>query len=293
MALERFNDTNNQLETKGITTSPNTEAALLETYLGIMFPVKPHKVILTARNQLAMIQSEPTLTKKIFAALRAINYGKKEVAGYYDSEIFTYFCKPNSIVNNGLHENMHAYVDLTNPEIQKEVVHQSKLIGINKNDEQTNENPNPEKMVAYQTFHEGMALWGEFETAFNLSHDLSTAARREQKQMLTGNISSVNKDAISLFIAVNFQSLAFGVGYYRNIDQNNLSGTLKYINKAHKYTNYSRYVAGYYFIRLAMNKLLESSLSIKDSLNLLIANPPQALEKMVEPSAYAANLISS
>ena len=213
---------------------------------------------------------------------------------YYDSNYHAFFVRTDALKNPGIllfigfHENLHGYVNLSNPKVS-----QAGNIGDVTEFRTGPSSVTPaqlEESLVYISIDEGFAHWGSLRTARSLkgvfthddflAFDYPIAYARKSGENASNHkkriITRFGQDVRDLMITLPEGSLAASlraIDLVRDIDQ-------------------IQTVVGYNFVDSFMGTLENRGMMINAAIDWLIKNPPSTVSELINPTHYARKAFS-
>ena len=262
---------------EGFTLSPNPGVDLLESTLGIRFPIRPVAIALSPENKRMLFQ-KASLT----AAGREIIGKIGTLFAYYETQFQAYFFNPigdNAYVS--AHENMHGFTSMINPKTERLI-----------------RSRNPEKGIVARCFGEGMSEWAAIEALYRSPNESDQIEARRQQDLKTHGVKSRRNFVDRNFRAVEISLIA------KHISQMDLKPTSAFgqvIQGAVKAGSFGfgeynfinpQYIVGYHFVSHAMHTLVDSAyMTVPEAMTFLIKHPPTEMSNLRKPEDYVASVL--
>lgn len=270
---------------EGFKLSPNTAASQLEVNLGITFPTKPAAILLNGKNRFIYAVRCGVIPSIAAAILR-----RGDAVGKYDYRYHAFFAEKDSNLFTALHENMHGFNAVVNPDIPRQQDIIAKVIA-ERFAGRVSTQVNIEESISFRSFDEGMAQWAALETASHLPEDFDLDDLTSMKnQLLQGQDTGDQIEIDENFINREFYKLEEAKKVYGYALS--LSGVKAMTEgaKAEIVMSDSLYITGFYFTYLATAELLRLGINIGDVINTLVKNPPSKIVELRNPVNYVCNL---
>ena len=272
-------------ELKGVRTSKNTAAEMLESHLGIQFPVKPDAVVLDWKNKLAYAKSQRVATT-IGSMIKM-----KSASGYYDPAYHTYFTGKDNDLFVSLHENMHGFNASVNYEfggLSKKLADmvEAQVGGAG------SQTIDIEKTMVLRCVDEGIAQWSAMEVAKELPDDFSVEDIENVRNGMFGINKTDNKNIIPdrHFIEQQFDKVQEAIDLYKQAHNSEGNSVLRLGFKAEAVSSEALYITGLYFTEKAIKYLLDKGFSKGEALTILVKNPPTTINEIKNPDTFINHL---
>jgi len=260
---------------EGFKLSPNKAADLLEQKLGIKFTEKPAVVKLDGRNKLAMIR------KGGIAFALASFLKKQKSAGWYDNRYNAYFTQDNDLFV-GLHENMHGFAAILNPEIplQQDLI--ARAVS-NRATGQSFENVDIEKMISIRVFDEGLAHWASLSVARSLPEEYDEEDLNEVENLLLNGERKQSKVSVNIkYMHKEFENLVNGKqAYEQALQMKGAKVMLTAVNAENEMSGALNSV-GYFYVYRKIEQLLGNGHSVGAAITELVQHPPTSLKELID-----------
>lgn len=258
----------------GFQLSRNEAVEYLEKELGVKFTQVPSKVELNLRNKIRWAR-ESGLGGVIAEAVN------RDAVAVYDRRYGAVFAPKDDLFAE-LHENVHAFLDSTNPQIRDTVDELPIMIGQRVAGKQVNTD-DIEKIVAYRCFDEGVAQYGALKTAGRLAeHFEPEDVSSMENSMLhgTGNEQPEN------FLQSQVASVRQAVSNYKSALSQTGPKVMIEGMRAESQLSDAQYPVGFHFVDGAMQVLTNSGRQVGDALIGLINKPPESIDDLEKPHEY-------
>lgn len=259
---------------QGFQLSRNEAAEYLMRELGVQFAQVPPKVELNLRNRIRWAKD------KGIGGVIAGTVTRGAVAAY-DRRYGAVFTPKDDLFAE-LHEDGHALVDSTNPQIRDTVDELPVMVGQRIAGKPVNLD-NVERIVTYRCFDEGVAQWGALRTAERLTEHFEP---EDVLSMENSMLHGMENDRATNFIQDQFRVVRRATSAYKTALS--LTGPKVMIEgmKAESQLSDSQYVAGYHFVDGAMQTLVNSGRQVGEALTGLIRKPPERIDDLERPQEY-------
>ena len=276
---------------EGFSLSLNRGTELLETYLGIEITDPPAKIINNQYNR-------NILKKKNQSALL------HEAHGEYDIEYHAYFLDEKASIEGELHENMHAYLAVENPEIPSftQRLHSLRnhiLLGVKPLEGYPSEQE-IEKALTFHTFNEGLATFASRAVVAELEaqekkekyfEEEFKSIRLEVDEELLEQTQTLIPTEEDVFIFLR-EELDIEKEIF-SIKKHSIK-TIRERTKLkarQKDMGLVKYIAGDIFVRDALAKLYDEGIELGDGIRALVKNPPTTLADLEDPTSFVTEKI--
>jgi|SRR3989344_323334 len=298
-----------------IKTEPNSEADLLEEYLGIKFKEKPSKIPLTMLNQLALSLFNGAVWLDIRRGVKASGGLGGKFFSHYNA--FIYSPDKDLFLNTyvPLHENMHGFIFQTNrrPSIHNPLSENLSRVVKNNPKDLVEFFDRPEfgnalsQITINACVREGICEWAAFEVHITRSNGVNDLLQSymfhkfllyEGKADISVNngVATLNASDYQKLVGKHYENVAsimdphfFGNGFKSIL--NNPSGFKQISRELETAINsHSFYSSGHDFVADVMFYLLQKNLTVAQSLDILINNPPATVAQLRNCDEYCRNL---
>ena len=260
---------------QGFQLSRNEAAEYLVRELGVQFSQVPPTVELNLRNRIRWAKD------KGIAGVIAGTVSKGVVAEYERRYGAVFVPKDNLFAE--LHENVHAFVDSTNPQMGDLIDELPLMVGQRVNRQPINID-NVERIVTYRCFDEGVAHWGTLRIARRLPEyfKLGDVLSMENSMLYGPKDDQPETD----FIQDQFRELRQAASAYNAaLSQAGMKVMIESM-KAESQLSDPKDIAGHHFVYGAMNILINSGRQAGEALTEIIRKPPETIDDLERPQEY-------
>lgn len=264
---------------QGFQISRNEAAEYLVKELGVIFVQVPSRVELNLRNRIRWSK------EKGIGGVIAGTVTKGAVAAY-DRRYGAVFVPKDDLFSE-LHENGHAFLDMTNPQIRDSIDELPVMVAQRVSGKPVNLD-NIEKIIAYRCFDEGVAQWGALRTAGKLvEHFEPEDVLSMENSMLHGE---KNNHAKKNFIQEQFRAVRQATSAYKTALSQTGPKVMIEGMSAESQLSDPQYVVGYHFVDRAMQTLANSGRQVGEALMGLIRKPPERIDDLERPQEYVVRV---